>query len=79
MVLWFEQLTQHDVPRGGGRNVARGEMIRQLVTQQVRVPGGLAVTVSADREFIAALTEGHATPADSLGDRKTSGIGHTDA
>jgi pyruvate,water dikinase len=53
MVLWFEQLTQHDVPRVGGKNASLGEMIRELATQQVRVPGGFAVTASAYREFLA--------------------------
>jgi len=53
MVLWFEQLTRHDVPRVGGKNASLGEMIRHLGAQQVRVPGGFAVTAAAYREYLA--------------------------
>lgn len=53
MVLWFEQLTQHDVPRVGGKNASLGEMIQHLGAQQVRVPGGFAVTATAYREYLA--------------------------
>lgn len=58
MVIWFEQLTQHDVPRVGGKNASLGEMIQHLGAQQVRVPGGFAVTASAFRAFLSfnALT-----------------------
>jgi len=54
MVLWFEQLTQQDVPRVGGKNASLGEMIQHLGAQQVRVPGGFAITAHAFRAFLAA-------------------------
>lgn len=53
MVIWFEQLTEHDVPRVGGKNASLGEMIQHLGAQQIRVPGGFAVTATAFREFLA--------------------------
>ncbi len=52
-IVWFETLTMRDVERVGGKNASLGEMISQLATAGVRVPGGFATTAEAYREFLA--------------------------
>ncbi|MFC4158654.1 phosphoenolpyruvate synthase [Chitinimonas lacunae] len=52
-VIWFEQLRMTDVERVGGKNASLGEMISQLATAGVRVPGGFATTAAAYRAFLA--------------------------
>jgi len=42
-----------DVDRVGGKNASLGEMISQLSSKSVRVPGGFATTAEAYREFLA--------------------------
>lgn len=51
-VEWFESLDNEDVPRVGGKNASLGEMIGQLRSQGVRVPGGFATTAEAYRRFL---------------------------
>src|SRR5688572_3146134 len=48
-----------DVEAVGGKNASLGEMISQLATSGVRVPGGFATTAHAYREFLkhGGLTE----------------------
>ena len=54
-VVSFEQLRMTDVDSVGGKNASLGEMISQLASANVRVPGGFATTADAFREFLAAL------------------------
>lgn len=51
-VIWYEQLTMHDVDRVGGKNASLGEMISQLAGAGVAVPGGFATTSYAFNEFL---------------------------
>ena len=51
-VLWFEHLTNKDVPLVGGKNASLGEMIGTLTTEGIMVPGGFATTASAYRRFL---------------------------
>ncbi|MCU0968416.1 MAG: phosphoenolpyruvate synthase [Rubrivivax sp.] len=53
LVVPFEQLRMTDVEVVGGKNASLGEMISQLATAGVRVPGGFATTAHAFREFLA--------------------------
>jgi pyruvate, water dikinase len=53
-ILWFQDLSMHDVERVGGKNASLGEMIRHLREAGVQVPGGFATTADAFREFLAA-------------------------
>ncbi|MEZ5650648.1 MAG: phosphoenolpyruvate synthase [Burkholderiaceae bacterium] len=53
-VLPFETLRMTDVESVGGKNASLGEMISQLASAGVRVPGGFATTAQAYREFLAA-------------------------
>ncbi|HEX7954076.1 MAG TPA: PEP/pyruvate-binding domain-containing protein, partial [Burkholderiales bacterium] len=53
-VVSFEQLRMTDVESVGGKNASLGEMISQLASLGVRVPGGFATTAEAYREFLAA-------------------------
>jgi pyruvate, water dikinase len=53
-VRWFEEVGIEDVPSVGGKNASLGEMLRELKTAGVRVPGGFAVTAEAFREFLRA-------------------------
>ena len=51
-VLDFRALGIEDVPRVGGKNASLGEMIRALVAEGIRVPGGFATTAAAYRAFL---------------------------
>jgi pyruvate,water dikinase len=53
-VVSFEQLRMTDVESVGGKNASLGEMISQLTSAGVRVPGGFATTAQAYRDFLAA-------------------------
>jgi pyruvate, water dikinase len=52
LVVPFEQLRMTDVEVVGGKNASLGEMISQLSTAGVKVPGGFATTAHAFREFL---------------------------
>jgi pyruvate,water dikinase len=52
LVAPFEQLRMTDVEAVGGKNASLGEMISQLATAGVRVPGGFATTALAFRQFL---------------------------
>ncbi len=52
-VIAFDQLRMTDVGEVGGKNASLGEMISQLASSGVRVPGGFATTAAAYREFLA--------------------------
>ena len=53
-VHWFEELGIADVPRVGGKNAFLGEMVRELASRGVRVPGGFATTADAYRSYVEA-------------------------
>src|SRR6185295_9694901 len=53
LVLDFATLRMKDVAGVGGKNASLGEMISQLGSAGVRVPGGFATTSHACREFLA--------------------------
>ena len=52
-VIPFEQLGINDIPSVGGKNASLGEMISNLASLGVSVPGGFATTADAFREFLA--------------------------
>ncbi|MBK7062672.1 MAG: phosphoenolpyruvate synthase [Rubrivivax sp.] len=52
LVVPFEQLRMTDVDAVGGKNASLGEMISQLASAGVRVPGGFATTAHAFRQFL---------------------------
>jgi len=52
-VIPFERLRMSDVERVGGKNASLGEMIANLSSTGIRVPGGFATTADAFREFLA--------------------------
>ena len=52
-VVWFETLGINDVEHVGGKNASLGEMISQLSSAGVSVPGGFATTAHAYRQFLA--------------------------
>jgi pyruvate,water dikinase len=59
LVVPLDQLRMTDVEAVGGKNASLGEMISQLASSGVRVPGGFATTAHAFREFLkhGGLTE----------------------
>jgi pyruvate, water dikinase len=59
LVVPLDQLRMTDVEVVGGKNASLGEMISQLTSSGVRVPGGFATTAHAFREFLkhGGLTE----------------------
>ncbi len=52
-VIPLEKLGIADVDRVGGKNASLGEMISNLASAGVRVPGGFATTAGAYRDFLA--------------------------
>ncbi|MEF7615996.1 phosphoenolpyruvate synthase [Aquincola sp. MAHUQ-54] len=53
LVVPFEHLRMTDVEVVGGKNASLGEMISQLASTGVRVPGGFATTAHAFRQFLS--------------------------
>jgi len=53
-VIGFDHLRMTDADKVGGKNASLGEMISQLGSGGVRVPGGFATTAFAFREFLRA-------------------------
>ncbi len=51
-IVWFEEITRHDVARVGGKNASLGEMVANLVAKGVKVPPGFATTADAYWRFI---------------------------
>ncbi|OED38062.1 phosphoenolpyruvate synthase [Chromatiales bacterium (ex Bugula neritina AB1)] len=52
-VIWFDQLGMGDVAVVGGKNASLGEMISNLSSAGIQVPGGFATTAEAFRAFLA--------------------------
>ncbi|HEX4940418.1 MAG TPA: PEP/pyruvate-binding domain-containing protein, partial [Candidatus Kapabacteria bacterium] len=46
-VIWFQDLSKHDIDKVGGKNASLGEMISNLASKGVSVPGGFATTAHA--------------------------------
>lgn len=53
LVVGLEEVGNADVAVVGGKNASLGEMINNLSTTGVNVPGGFATTAEAYREFLA--------------------------
>ncbi|MBS0313412.1 MAG: phosphoenolpyruvate synthase [Proteobacteria bacterium] len=58
LLAWLDELRMSDVPDYGGKNASLGELLGHLTDQGVRVPGGVATSAQAFREFLA---ENHLT------------------
>jgi len=52
-VIPFQALGIADIPEVGGKNASLGEMISNLSSSGVNVPGGFATTAQAYRDFLA--------------------------
>jgi pyruvate,water dikinase len=52
-VLWLNEMGMDDVDKVGGKNASLGEMIQNLGSLGVQVPGGFATTADAYREFLS--------------------------
>ena len=53
-VLPFTDIDLSDLEEVGGKNASLGELIRNLSSAGVQVPGGFATTATAFRQFLAA-------------------------
>ncbi|MGE5103233.1 MAG: PEP/pyruvate-binding domain-containing protein, partial [Betaproteobacteria bacterium] len=51
-VIPFERVRMRDLAQVGGKNASLGEMIGELASAGIRVPGGFATTADAFREFL---------------------------
>ena len=49
MVRWFDDISMDDLPSVGGKNASLGEMISNLSSAGISVPGGFATTAAAFR------------------------------
>ncbi len=68
-VIPFERVRMRDLAQVGGKNASLGEMIGELASAGIRVPGGFATTADAFREFLqhdglAARIEGAVSSLD---------------
>ena len=52
-VIPFQSLGLNDISKVGGKNASLGEMIANLSSSGVQVPGGFATTAQAYRDFLA--------------------------
>jgi pyruvate, water dikinase len=52
LIRWFEELSSGDTAEVGGKNASLGEMIGNLASQGIRVPGGFATTAAMYRQFL---------------------------
>jgi len=52
-IRWLDQLGMDDLEQVGGKNASLGEMIANLASMGVNVPGGFATTADAFRDFLA--------------------------
>ncbi|MFA9275450.1 MAG: phosphoenolpyruvate synthase [Candidatus Aquirickettsiella gammari] len=68
-VASFENLRMTDVDSVGGKNASLGEMISQLASAGVRVPGGFATTAQAFRDFLSYSKNGGLPLAQRIADR----------
>ncbi len=68
-VALFEHLRMTDVDSVGGKNASLGEMISQLASAGVRVPGGFATTAQAFRDFLSHSQDGGAPLDQRIADR----------
>ena len=68
-VASFEKLRMTDVESVGGKNASLGEMISQLASAGVRVPGGFATTALAFRDFLEHSADGGQTLAKRIEQR----------
>lgn len=51
-ILWFKEISSHDLNLVGGKNSALGEMVSSLATEGIAVPDGFAVTVAGFSRFL---------------------------
>jgi pyruvate,water dikinase len=51
-ILFFNELTNKDVPLVGGKNASLGEMYQKLVPKGIDIPNGFALTAYAYRYFL---------------------------
>ncbi len=51
-IVWFENLSMDSLPMVGGKNASLGEMISNLSSVGVKVPGGFATTANAFQAFL---------------------------
>jgi pyruvate,water dikinase len=52
-LVWLHDVRMADLMRVGGKNASLGELIGELASLRVRVPGGCATTAEAFRDFLA--------------------------
>ncbi|GAC1426167.1 MAG: phosphoenolpyruvate synthase [Burkholderiaceae bacterium] len=71
-VASFDTLRMTDVDSVGGKNSSLGEMISQLASAGVRVPGGFATTAQAFRDFLSHSAQGGLSLAQRIADRLVS-------
>ena len=68
LLRWLDQLRMTDVADYGGKNASLGELLGNLSSKGVQVPGGVATSAQAFRDFLTLnnLTERVASRLDGL-------------
>ncbi len=59
-IIFFDQITEHDFNRVGGKNASLGHMVQALGSQEIKIPMGFAVTVDAYRRHLEFHQLNHA-------------------
>lgn len=77
-IVWFEEITRHDVARVGGKNASLGEMVANLAAKGVKVPPGFATTADAYWRFIDSNGL-RAVIAETLADLEAGGLSLAEA
>jgi pyruvate,water dikinase len=54
LLRWLDELRMTDVPDYGGKNASLGELLGNLEQQGVQVPGGVATSAQAFRDFLTS-------------------------
>jgi pyruvate,water dikinase len=91
LILWFDEITIHDVPLVGGKNASLGEMYQKLTSKGVNIPGGFAITAysyqyllresqieEAIRDALQGLDTHDMANLQQRGERVRGIIGHTE-
>jgi pyruvate, water dikinase len=52
MIVWLNTIGMNDIGRVGGKNASLGEMIQELSSAGIKVPGGFATTAQAYQSFL---------------------------
>ncbi len=51
-VYWLDNVDQNNVAEVGGKNASLGEMLKHLISKNINVPLGFAITSNCYRKYL---------------------------